>query len=573
MLKELTVQNFALLKELHLGLDEGLTVLTGSTGAGKSIVVGAIGLLLGERAGAHLVRRGASATSVEGVFDLSSRGRLIERLAEMGLEAEDGLVVLKRLVSHKGDSKAFLNGSRLTVSQLTAVGDLLVDLHGQHDHQSLLRPAHHLDLLDDYGQLRSLRKQAREGYRMLEGLHQEEVALSGDVQLRRDRREFLEYQLDEIERCQPREGEDEDLEKERRILENIEELFEGLKEAYQVLFEDEDAVIERLSIVRSRLEALSRIDNGLAQKGQECTTLVYQLEELAAELRNHLQSLQPDPQRLAEIVERHDELQRLKKKHGGSIAAVKQRQQEIAEELEALTTGDQRLEKIRGEIRQGEQALGRLCEQLSASRSRVAGKLSREVERRLKDLGMPGTRFAVDIQQQADDDGWAQTSDGGYRCDVSGMDRVQFLISPNPGEGFRPLSKIASGGEISRIMLAMKSILAGADQVPLLVFDEIDVGIGGQVAEAVGQSLRSLGRTHQVLCITHLHQIACLAQQHYSVSKKQRGGRTETIIQRLSPREREGEIARMMGGKEITPITLEHAREMMRQRGRSQANS
>jgi len=573
MLKELTVQNFALLKTLHLELDEGLMVLTGSTGAGKSIVVGAIGLLLGERAGAHLVRKGTETASVEGVFDLSGRKGLVGRLDQMGLQTEDGLVVIRRLVSRKGDSKAFLNGSRLTVSQLKEVGDLLVDLHGQHDHQSLLRPAHHLELLDDYGQLRTLREEVGEHYRSLERLHQEETALSGDVRMRGQQREFLEYQLEEIERCKPRRDEDAELEKERLVLAHIEDLFEGLKSAYGTLFEDEHSLIEGLSSVRGQLSKLSQIDEELSKSQQDCATLVYQLEELAAELRARLQALQPDPERLAEIADRLDELTRLKRKHGGSISAVLQRQQEIAAELETLTTGDRRLGEIQDEIREKEKQLGALCQKLSDSRKRSAGSLNREVEKQLKNLGMPGTRFSVEIQQQADEGGWARVPGGRYRCDASGMDQVQFLISPNPGEGYRPLAKIASGGEISRIMLAMKSILAGADQVPLLVFDEIDVGIGGQVAEVVGRALRSLGCTHQVLCITHLHQIACLAENHYLVSKEQRDGRTETVIQRLGLREREGEIARMMGGQEITPITLKHARELIRQRDRSEAKS
>ena len=573
MLKELTVQNFALLKELHLELDEGLMVLTGSTGAGKSIVVGAIGLLLGERAGAHLVRRGTHSATVEGVFDLSGRSGLIERLEQMGLEAEDGLFVIRRMVSRKGDSKAFVNGSRLTVSQLKEIGDLLVDLHGQHDHQSLLRPAHHLELLDDYGQLRSVRKEVLQHYRELEKLHREEATLSGNVQTRHDRREYLEYQLEEIGRCQPRPDEDQELEKERLVLAHSEELFEGLKTAYGSLFEDEHSILDGLTAIQHRLEKLSRIDEGLKKNQQECSTLVYQLEELASELRGRLQSLQPDPERLTEIIERVDELTRLKRKHGGSLDAVIRRQQEIAEELESLTGGDQRLGEIRDQILEQEHLLGTLCRRLSDSRKRAAGDLSREIEKQLKNLGMPNTRFSVQIEQQADEEGWARTQKNRYRCDTSGMDQVQFLISPNPGEGFRPLAKIASGGEISRIMLAMKSILASADQVPLLVFDEIDVGIGGQVAEAVGRTLRSLGRTHQVLCITHLHQIACLAQEHYLVSKKQHEGRTETIIHRLGFGEREGEIARMMGGQKITPITLKHAREMIRGRNRPRVES
>ena len=573
MLKELTVQNFALLKELHLELDGGLTVLTGSTGAGKSILVGAIGLLLGERAGAHLVRKGAQSASVEGVFDLSGRKDLAERLERMGLEADDGLVVVRRLVNRKGDSKAFLNGSRLTVAQLKEIGDLLVDLHGQHDHQSLLRPVQHLELLDDYDRLRPLRDEVRGLYQTLETLHREEKELTASVQARRERGEFLQYQLEEIERCQPRQGEDEELENERLVLAHIEDLFEGLKTAYGALFEDEHSIIEGLSAVSGRLEKLSRIDVGLKKTHSESASLIYQLEELAAELRSRLQALQPDPDRLTEVVERLEELARLKRKHGGSLEAVRERQQEIAAELETLTTGDRRLEEIEDEIAEKEQLLGTLCQRLSDSRKSAAGNLSREVKKQLKSLGMPGTGFSVDIRQQSDEQGWARTSQGRYHCDASGMDQVQFLISPNPGEGFRPLSKIASGGEISRIMLAMKSILADADRVPLLVFDEIDVGIGGPVAEAVGRALRSLGRTHQVLCITHLHQIACLAQEHYLVSKEQREGRTETIIRQLGSREKENEIARMMGGKEITPITLKHAREMIRQQDRPEARS
>jgi DNA repair protein RecN (Recombination protein N) len=572
MLTELTVKNFALLKELKVELGEGLNILTGATGAGKSILVGAIGFLLGGRAGRHMIRQGTASATVEGVFDLSSREALVDKLEDLGLTPDGGLLILKRQISGKGDSRAYANGSRLTLAQLKRVGDLLIDLHGQHDHQSLLHTGQHLALLDDYGSLQTLRDQVAGEHRRLMTLHQELQDLTETIQERKERQELFQFQLREIEQVQPEEGEDENLERERKILENVESLFEGINSAYHNLFEEDSSIVQRLSSVRQTLERLGHTDAALGKSGQECAALVYQLEDLSASLRQYARGLRRDPERLAVVQERLQDLQRLRRKYGGSIPAVLRYKAELAGKLDSLASGDERQEQLRQELSASVQRFSQSCSRLSSARKEMAIKLQREVESELALLGMPKTRFAVQIKQVEDEAGWIQLSGRKFHADATGMDGVEFLIAPNPGEGLRPLAKIASGGEISRIMLAMKAILAQADQVPLLVFDEIDVGIGGEVAEAVGLALRSLVRSHQVLCITHLHQIASLADEHLCVRKQQRGGRTETVIKKLSAPERVEEVARMMGGEKITQITLDHAQEMIQEGEKPEAS-
>ncbi|KPL19933.1 MAG: hypothetical protein AMJ92_00235 [candidate division Zixibacteria bacterium SM23_81] len=571
MLRELSVKNFALLKELKIEFGEGLNILTGATGAGKSILVGAISLLLGGRVGAHMIRQGASSATLEGVFDLSSRETLAARLAAMGLTPDQGLLILKRQISGRGESRAYANGSRLTKAQLKEIGDLLVDLHGQHDHQSLLRPGQHLELLDDYGGFQSLKERVRTDYENLMTLRQELRDLTKALQERRERQELFQFQLGEIKSLNPRDGEDEELRGEEKVLENVERLSQGIHSAYQSLLEDDNSIIQRLSAIQKTLETLAQTDSFLETKGQECSTLVYQLEDLSSHLRQYAQKLDCNPGRLTEIQERLYELERLKRKYGGSLSAVLERKEELTAELDCISRSDERLEELEEKVRDAQKQFSQDCQKLSSARQETASKLQTQVERELERLGMPKTRLAVQIEQGEDEGGWVWLAGRKYMADATGMDRVEFLLAPNPGEGLRPLAKIASGGEISRIMLALKTILAQADQVPLLIFDEIDVGIGGEVAETVGQALKALAKSHQVLCITHLHQIASLADQHLFVWKEQRKGRTETIIKSLVSQERVEEIARMMGGEKITHITLQHAREMMRNREKPEA--
>jgi len=563
MLREISVKDFALIKELNIEFREGLNIITGATGAGKSILVGAIGLLLGSRAGIHMIRGGAATATVEGIFHLSGRKALLAKLEGMGLTLDGELLILKRQFSQKGESRAYANGSRLTMTQLKEVGDLLVDLHGQHEHQSLLRAAQHMDLLDDYGDLFLLRNEVRAAHEKLTGLCQEHENLSGAVREMTERRELYEFQIQEIDAIQPVDGEDQELEREKRILENVEQLFEGVNMAYQNLFEEDQSIIARLSAVRNTLESLTRTDPDFEKRTGECAALIYQLEDLSAELRQYAQRLRRDPEKLAQIDDRLQELGRLKRKYGGCLSSVVQRKGELRQELNTLTTGDERLGKLQREIDAARGGFSKACQSLSWGREKAASRLRGKVEKELERLGMPKTRFSVSIEQIQEEEGRVEAKGRRYRADETGMDQIEFLLSPNPGEGLRPLAKIASGGEISRIMLAMKTILAQADRIPLLVFDEVDVGIGGQVAQAVGQALKSLAQEHQVVCITHLHQIASQADAHFSVSKMQRAGRTETVIQNLTTEERESEIARMIGGEEITDLTLQHAREII----------
>ncbi len=563
MLTELSVNNLSLLRELKFQLGEGLNILTGATGAGKSILVGAIGLLLGARVEAHMIRKGAPSATVEGVFELASRKALVKELQEMGLSLDQDVLILKREISEKGDSRAYANGSRITLAQLKRVGDLLVDLHGQHDHQSLLRPAEHLTLLDDYGGFLALREETKKHYRQLATYRQELQNLTRSYQNKQERRELIEFQLREIDQLRPRVDEDVQLENERSVLENVEQLFQGVNAAYHSLFEEDNAIIQRLSMIQQTLEGLTPSDAALETSSQEFASCIYQLEDLSSKLRQYAQRLHRDPERLAEVQERIHHLKYLKTKYGGSLAAVLLRREELAAEIESLSKGDERLKQLAEKVRQAEERFGQSCQRLSAARKKAASMLQKEVERELGNLGMPKTRFAVEMKQVEDEAGEVQISNRKLKADAAGMDQIEFLLSPNPGEGLRPLAKIASGGEISRIMLAMKAILAHVDKVPLLIFDEIDVGIGGEVAESVGQALKVLARSHQVLCITHLHQIASLADEHLLVWKKQREGRTETVIRSLSIPERIEEIARMMAGEEITEITLDHAREML----------
>jgi DNA repair protein RecN (Recombination protein N) len=519
-----------------------------------------------------MIRGGAADAAVEGVFHLSGRKALLAKLKDMGLTLDGGLLILKRQFSKKGESRAYANGSRLTMAQLKEVGDLLVDLHGQHEHQSLLRPAQHMDLLDDYGDLLPMKEGVRGAHEKLTALYKEQERLSANVRELTERRELYEFQLQEIDALQPVEGEDDELEGQKRILENVEQLFEGVNTAHQSLFEEDDSIIARLSSVRSILESLTRTDSNFEKRTEECSALIYQLEDLSAELRQYAQKLRRDPEKLAQMEDRLQELGRLKRKYGGSLSSVVERRGQLVEELNSLTSGDERLEELQREIDAARVDFSKACQTLSRGRQKAASRLRAQVEKQLENLGMPKTRFSVSMEQIQEEDGWVEAKGEKYRADATGMDQIEFLLSPNPGEELRPLAKIASGGEISRIMLAMKTILAQADQIPLLVFDEIDVGIGGQVAQSVGQALKSLAQEHQVMCITHLHQIASLADEHFLVTKTQRAGRTETLIQSLNSPERESEIARMIGGEEITEITLQHAREIIRRGTASEAS-
>jgi len=553
MLCELRIKNFALIDELKIEFGKGLNILSGETGAGKSILIGALSFVLGEKADPNCIRSGAQMTSVEGFFDLTAHHELLLFFEEQGIETSEKVLLLKREFFQGGRNRCYINGGAVTLTTLKKVGDEILDIHGQHEHQSLLNPEKHIDSLDGFGNFSKNRDRVRELFfeyerisKRLEYLRQEERAL-------REKRSLYEFQVDEIDKAKLNLGEEESLENERLILENSEKLYSLGEESYDILYQGEDSILERLACLKEKLADVAEIDERMAGARESCTSLIYQLEDLARNLYSYKEKLSFDPQRLEEVRERLDLLRRLKKKYGGTIAAVLEEKERMKRELLSLAENVEELKELEKKKEIVAQDLHQATQELSNLRKRKIPELEEKVKEELKHLGMEKALFQVKIESEE------------RFLNPKGIDKVEFLLSPNPGEDLKPLAKIASGGELSRLMLALKKILAEVDRVPTLIFDEIDVGIGGKVAESVGAKLKRIAKNRQILCVTHLPQIASFADFHYEVRKEVKGGRTLTKVSLLSSSERIQELARMLGGRKITPLALKHAKEMWKE--------
>ncbi|GBE48969.1 DNA repair protein RecN [bacterium BMS3Bbin12] len=554
MLTQLQIRDFAIVESLDLELEAGMTVLTGETGAGKSILVGAVGLVLGDRADADAVRHGAERAEVSAGFDLATNPAAQAWLCAQELDADEECV-LRRTLSREGRSRAYVNGRPVPLQALKAVGTLLVDIHGQHEHQSLLRPEVQRHWLDACGGHLELAREVERAWRRWKGLEREHAALLADASDGAARTELLTYQLRELEALGLTEDELPLLEEEHRRLANAERLIGTAQETLAALYEDDErSVAAVLGGALAAVQGLQELDPRLAGIGEYLENARIQVDEAADELRTYLDRLDLDPERLRRIEERLSTIHDLARKHRVAPAELPARRLALEEELHALTQVDVRrtdLESVRAAAHRAfEDAAG----QLGTRRKRAAARLSRRITEAMQDLGMPGGRFEVGLRT---------ATEGG----PGGHEGVEFLVSANPGQPPRPLRKVASGGELSRISLAVQITSLGEEALPSLIFDEVDSGIGGAVAETVGRHLRSLGGRHQVLCVTHLPQVASLAHHHLQVDKHTRRGTTRTRIRVLDPGERVGEVARMLGGLEITPQTLAHAEEMV-QRGR-----
>lgn len=563
MLRELRIKDYALIEELSIRFGQGLNVLTGSTGAGKSIIVGAIGLLLGERAERTQIRSGAASARVEGLFELAAGERINELLPQLGVETEDGELILSREIFPQGSGHCYANGRLVTLFTLRRIGDLLVDLHGPHQHQSLLRRDSHLDLLDGFGGLWPLRKRTESAYKTLkEEINQRERLIKAEEEAE-EKRELYSFQLREIERVNPQPGEEEKLEEERRVLEHAETLRGSISAAIDLLYQASGSALENIQLTERELEKAAKIDHKLEKLIEELRETSIKVAEYHHFLTSHLGRIESNPQRLEEVTERLLTLKGLQKRFGGSIEAVLQYKTKLkealgaAEDLEsALRTSGRRISQLKGDY-------SSLCLLLSRKRKKAAERLEKRIEGELTPLGMEKVRFEVRLTPSEAVDGLIEMEGKRYAGTERGMEGAEFYISPNPGEELKPLTKIASLGEASRIMLALKAILAKADQIPVLVFDEIDVGIGGEVAHQVGERMRLLASSHQVICITHLQQIASQAHHHYKVEKSTKGKRVETKIHKLTREEKVEEIARMLAGKRISPAALEQAQELI----------
>jgi DNA repair protein RecN (Recombination protein N) len=540
MLRYLRIRNLAVIEQVQVEFEPGLNVLTGETGAGKSVLVEAVGLLLGGRASSDLVRTGADVAQVEAQF-----------------QDGDTEVVLRRDVTAQGRSRAFVNGSLVTAGALREFSDRLVELHGQHEHQILMDPESHLTLLDTYAGLENDLAGVGEAFSKLQALKTELRALQLDERQKAARVDLLAFQRDEIARARIQPDEDEDLTATRQVLVNAEKLQRLSGEAYAALYESDGAVLGALTAIWRRLGDLAALDPRVAPYLETREAIKSQLEDLAFFLRGYADDIEASPARLQEVEDRLVLLERLKRKYGPTLSDVIAHHDTAVQDLEGLAGLDARAEAVAGEVTAaGAQYLDR-ARVLSAARRTAADRFASALEGSLSELAMGRTQFAVRFEPPpATEDGWT----------AAGFDRAEFLVSPNPGEELRPLARIASGGELSRVMLALRSLSVTAGTGRALVFDEVDAGIGGRAADDVGRKLQKLGRDAQVLCITHLPQIAACAGAHYRVSKNVREGRTVTAVHRLAERERAEELARMMAGGTVTESVLASARELLASR-------
>lgn len=554
MLTELRIRNFALIDELSLECHEGFHILTGETGAGKSIIIDALALLVGGRASLDQVRTDADEAVVEGVFRLPVRHPLVPRLREAGILGErDTELGVRRVVSRTGRNRVTVNGQLGTVQLLQSFAGSLVDIHGQHDQQSLLSAQTQLDILDTFGRLTELRRDYEQAYEQWRNRKRELEEIRRLTEQQRQQEDLLRFQYQELTDAAVQADEERTLAADRQRLVHAQRLGELGQAVYQLLYGDEGAVVARLATARQRLKELCDIDESLRPWEEICERAAVELRDCARDVQDYTQRLDQDGARLEAVEQRWDLLQRLKRKYGGSIEALLQRQRLLGEQLAGLEQSDTRLQALAAGVAEGLAALGRLAERLTKERTKSAKKLESRVAEELNALKMGQTRFQVALRPIEGEESFGPT----------GANRTEFLFSANPGEPPMSLAKVASGGELSRAMLAVKSVLAEADHVPVLVFDEVDAGVGGAVAEVMGRRLKSLARYHQVFCITHLPQIASQADDHLLVYKQVVKGRTITGLRRLDQAGHEAEVARMLGGAEITRAVRETAAEMI----------
>jgi DNA repair protein RecN (Recombination protein N) len=566
MLKRLSIRNYALIEQLDVEFSTGLVIITGETGSGKSIIIDALGLILGARAGADVVRKGADRAVIEATFHTSGNKRLAQLLEDEGLEWGEELIV-RRELSSKGQSRCFAADSPVTLGVQKRIGELLVDLHGQHEHQSLLRVDTHVAMLDDFGGLDGMVEDFKAAKQSLGHLDRELDELRQRERQLAEKKGFYEFQIAEIDAVAPRTGEEEELEAELRILENAEKLFASTGSLYGMIYDGDQSVRDQLVIVRNALQDLSGIDPGFEEAAKECASAEAIVTELAKFIQAYNARVEFNPERLETLRDRLGRLSLLKKKYGGSLEATIAHREAIGQEVLLAANFEDVIERMEGDREGARAACAEKALRLSSKRHDIARKVDRAICAELEKLGIQHARFSTRIRQRELGDGdtgpFILVGQKRFQLASRGYDHVEFYLSTNLGEEEQPLVDVASGGEVSRIMLALKTILAKSDRLPVLIFDEIDVGISGRIAQAVGRSLKSLSAFHQVVAITHLPQIAGLAESHFVVTKAEHDGRTNTSMQRLSLDEQVREVAKLMSGAEVTDAGLKGARELM----------
>jgi DNA repair protein RecN (Recombination protein N) len=551
MLTLLRVKNLALVEDISVSFAPGLNIITGETGAGKSILIGALNLLLGERADKSLVRAGADACAVQAVFELADPEALNSVLDELGLDpCESGALIIRRTVKANGGHQALLNDNPVTLQALKRIGEKLVDMHGPYDHQSLLKTDTQRDILDAFGHVFKTREAYENAYTRMRDIERRRDELEqqsgGDVAEQID---LLRFKVKEIEDARLSESEEQEVQDEHRVFGNAQRIVELAGATVTAMTDGEQNAFDAMTVATRALDELARILPEAETWRTEAESLCMQMKELSAAIALRIERMDADPSRLAWLDDRLTTYQKMKRKYGPTIADVLHTLEKSAARLADLTTRDERLEELEAERVAVEKEVLRFGADLHKERKAVAGKLEKAVTDELRALGFAHGRFGVSVEKNAPT--------------PSGLDAIEFGFEPNVGEGMRPLRHIASSGEISRVMLATKAVLARHDQIPLMVFDEIDANVGGETGAAVGRKLQEVAGHHQIICITHLPQVAMHGAAHYAVRKQVKDGRTYTEVAPLEGEARVEEMARMLGGRDMTGVTLKHAREML----------
>lgn len=557
MIEELSIQNYALIERLTLEFTDGFNVLTGETGAGKSILAGALGLMHGARGDTSVIRTGTEEAMVSAVFSVESSGDALRWLTDRGIEPEDGTVIVRRTVKQSGRGSIYVQSIPVTRADLEELSAFLFDIHGQHEHQSLFAEDNHRKFLDRYGNLEDASLSLYNDFSALTQLRKKLERIQGTERERLREADILQYAVREIEETKLSDGEEDELRQERSILSQHEKLFSQLDQVYDATSENRNGALAQVRLARHAMDNVASIDPGIAPLAKRLEDVFFELEDIAEEVHAYRGSVNFSPDRLEAVEARLMAIHRLEKKYGATIKEVLDYYSDAKEQLSHLENWEQDKEHLQAEIKALEQKVLAAANELSARRKTVGGELEKQIEAILKSLGMEKTVFRIEISPRL-------SERGAPVCGPHGIDNIAFRISPNPGEPLKPLKDIASGGEISRVMLAIKTVLAESDRVEAMVFDEVDSGIGGEVAVAVGKYLQELSRNKQVLCITHLASIAVRADNHVKVEKRVRENRTVTEIEAVRGEARVREIARMLSGDKTAAASLTHAEDLLR---------
>jgi DNA repair protein RecN (Recombination protein N) len=568
MLRNLHVENFALIDKIDVQFEPGLNIITGETGAGKSILIDALGSTIGEKIENESLRKGATRAVAEGIFQINANLELKNHLRQYEIEDLSDTIILRKEISDNLRNRAFVNDSPVPNSLLIDVGNLLVDLHGQHEHQSLLNVSYHIQYLDDFGGYDQLLSSVAENYTTYLQLLDDLKMLKARERTVVEKRDLYRFQVEEVKSVNPYAGEEEELLQEEKILQNSEKLFQLTTELFNDFYDAEGSVYDRISNGLNKLDELAAVDDRFNNLKADCDAARVAIEEVAKFVQGYFSNIEFNPDRLEQIRVRLGQFALLKKKYHRSMDEIIAYREQIERELQDIESIDSTISAKQQEIDAQQIDLSQVCQALSEQRKQVAVQLEKQVLEKLGQLGMKNAKFKIQVEWLADENGAVMLGNSRYKSSEQGLDQVEFYIAANPGEDLKPLARVASGGEISRIMLALKSSLAQVDKIPVLIFDEIDMGISGRIAQAVGLALKRLSRTHQIICITHLPQIASMGEHHFVVEKISDQASTRTQIRKLTTDERAFEIAKLLGGESVTDTHVRAALELIEESNR-----